>query len=238
MAEMINTPGPESVWAILQEVAESLKETGRQMKETDRRMKETDRKMKEMRKEADERWQKLEAQFKRTDRQLKRTNKQLGGLHNSFGELMETLMRQAKFQSPPYSYGFDRAYMRLSVFKPGDTRRLFEIDILLSSSDIPVEGSKKGFVMAVEVKSKVEKADIARHVERMKTIIKYPPEMAIGRKVLGAMASGVSLSAEERAIVHEAGFFLLELKGEAVELVRPPEGFEPMECCNSLSENC
>jgi len=41
---------PETVWAILQEVAQSQKETDRKMQETDRQMQETDRRMKELQK--------------------------------------------------------------------------------------------------------------------------------------------------------------------------------------------
>jgi hypothetical protein len=44
-------PTYESVWAILQEVAQSQKETDRRMQETDRRMQETDRRMKDLQKQ-------------------------------------------------------------------------------------------------------------------------------------------------------------------------------------------
>ena len=52
MENLQNTPAatPESVWAILREVAQSQQETDRRMQETDRRMQETDRRMQELQK--------------------------------------------------------------------------------------------------------------------------------------------------------------------------------------------
>jgi hypothetical protein len=209
----------------MQETDRKMQETDRRMKKTDRQMKKTDRQMKEMRKEADERWQKLEEQ-------LKENNRQLGGLHNSFGALIETLMAARiweKFRSPPYNYDLHRAHMNVRSFRPESSRAAFEIDILLSNG----KTNGDGIVIAVEVKSRLKKEDIADQIERMKLISQFPPAEAVGKKILGALASGVSLPEPERAMVHAAGFFLLELTGETVELVRPPEGFQPVEWCYS-----
>ena len=48
--QTISAATPESVWALLQEVARSQQETALKMKETDRQMQETDRRMKELQK--------------------------------------------------------------------------------------------------------------------------------------------------------------------------------------------
>ena len=62
----------------------------------------------------------------------------------------------------------------------------------------------------------------------MKIIRKYPPADARGKKLLVAMAGG-TISPEARDFAHETGFFVLELRGDTVDLIPPPEGFYPME---------
>jgi hypothetical protein len=55
---------------------------------------------------------------------------------------------------------------------------------------------------------------------------KYPPAELVGKKLLGAMAGGL-VDADVQRYASENGFFVLELTGESVRLVPPPEGFVP-----------
>jgi hypothetical protein len=61
----------------------------------------------------------------------------------------------------------------------------------------------------------------------MELIRKYPPKEVADKKLLGAMAGGVVDPAIQR-YAWENGFFFLELTGESVRLIPPPEGFVPM----------
>jgi hypothetical protein len=81
--------------------------------------------------------------------------------------------------------------------------------------------------MAVEVKHKLNrKDDIDEHLKRMQLIREYPPEQIGAKQLVGAMAGGV-VDADIRNYAYTCGFFVLELTGESVHLIPPPEGFIP-----------
>jgi hypothetical protein len=81
--------------------------------------------------------------------------------------------------------------------------------------------------MAVEVKRELDRKDeVDEHKKRMQLIRKYPPELIGNKQLLGAMAGGV-VNPDVKNYAYESGFYVLELKGESVHLVPPPENFEP-----------
>jgi len=179
-----------------------LQETAQGIKELKESQKETDRIVKE------------------TARQMKETNQQLGGLHNSMGDLIETLFASHlgdKFDV--YNYNLKRMYRRVAVYD--DTNRLrTDIDILLSNTTV---------CMAVEVKRWLETTNqVDFHIRRMQLIRQYPPAEAKGKKLLGAIVGAV-VTPEAREYAEQNGFFVLELTGEDVRLLEPPEGFQPKE---------
>ena len=213
----------EQVWAALMETREQQKETDRllqetrqlvqenalRQKETDRQIKETDRQMKE-----------TDLQMKETDRRINKVSKEIGRLGNSIGGIIETLMAARLWEKfSAYSYKFKRAYRRVMVYDDETNRALTEIDILLSDTD---------WVMAVEVKHEVDEDDVEHHLKRMELIRKHPPAEARGKKLIGAMAGG-TVSPSARDFAYKSGFFALELRGESVDLIPPPEGFSPTE---------
>jgi hypothetical protein len=80
--------------------------------------------------------------------------------------------------------------------------------------------------MAVEVKRWAnKKSDVDDFVHRMELIHKYPPAETKDKQLLGALAGGV-VSEEVRDYAFKQGFFVLELSGESVDLLKPPDGFE------------
>ena len=201
---------------IIKETAASQKETAREMEETDRRMKETDREMKEtarMQKETDR-------LFKAADRRLKLMEKNLGGLGNSLGQLIETLIAARLWEKfAAYPYSFRRAFQRVRIYNENN-QALSEIDILLIDTE---------WAMAVEVKREAASIEGIKHlIEQMGIIRQYPPAEAKGKKLLGAIAGGI-VKPHISKYAHKAGFFVLELQGESVALVPPPEGFAPRE---------
>jgi hypothetical protein len=68
--------------------------------------------------------------------------------------------------------------------------------------------------------------DVDRHLKRMELIREHPPAEVAEKKLVGAMAGGI-VEADVRRYAWERGFFVLELTGDAVELIPPPEGFMP-----------
>ncbi|WP_461251842.1 hypothetical protein, partial [Treponema sp. R8-4-B8] len=95
-----------------------------------------------------------------------------------------------------------------------------DIDILLSNTSI---------CMAVEVKRWLERTDqVDEHIKRMQLIRQYPPAEVKDKKLLGAIVGAV-VTPEAREYAEQNGFFILELTGEDVRLLEPPEGFQPKE---------
>jgi hypothetical protein len=193
----------------IKEIALQIEATDRQMKETDRQMKETDRKMKETARQMEE-----------TDRKIDKLSKNIGGLNNAFGALIENLISARLWEKfANYPYNLQRAYQRVKLYDDGN-RVLTDIDILLTDG---------AYVMAVEVKEKLDrKDDVEHHVKRMELIKKYPPAEAKGKILLGAMAGG-EVDPDIASFAFANGFFVLELAGEAVRLLFLPSDFTPKE---------
>jgi len=160
------------------------------------------------------------ARQEKIDRQLDKLTKNVGGLNNSMGELIETLIAARLWEKfSDYPYDLKRAYQRVPIFNENN-QILAEIDILLSNTE---------WVMAVEVKRELHrKDDVDDHVRRMARIRKYPPLETIEKKLVGAMAGGVVVPGI-RDYIHEQGFFVLELTGDNVGLVKPTTAFTPRE---------
>ena len=203
----------EQVWAALMEDREQMKKS---REEADRREQEALLRSQE----ADRRSQEFDRSLQELKEQVEKTSKIVGGLGNSIGGLVETLFAARlweKFSS--YNYGFKRVFQEMPVYETNSAKMLTDIDILLSDTE---------WAMAVEVKRKVKKEDIEDHVERISRILDHPPAEIKGKKLLGAMAGG-TIDPEALNLSYETGFFVLELKGESIELLTPPEGFEPTE---------
>ena len=166
-------------------------------------------------KELRESQKETDRQMKKTDEKLEKLGKNLGGLNNSLGELIEIIIAARLWEKfAEFPYKLRRGYRRVYVYDD-DNRLRTDIDILLSDTDV---------VMAVEVKDEPDENDVKHHINRMKLIREYPPAEAKGKKLLGAIA-GASVPLDVQACAHDAGFFVLELKGESVALVPPPAGF-------------
>ena len=152
------------------------------------------------------------------NRSVERVTANVGGLNRSLGELIETLIAARLWEKFP-GYRLKRAYQRMPIFDEMN-RVMTDIDILLSNTIL---------AMAVEVKRELDRMkDVDEHLKRMELIRKYPPAEVADKKLLGAMAGGV-VDPDVQRYACESGFFVLELAGESVRLVPPPEGFVPRE---------
>jgi predicted XRE-type DNA-binding protein len=218
-----NPPTFESVWATLQEVGRKQEEAAEQMKETAQLIREDRENLKELRED-----QKETARLIREDREnldklresQKQTSQQLGGLHNSMGDLIETLFTPhlcEKFDD--YNYNLKQMRRRVPIYDD-ENRLRSDIDILLSNTSV---------CMAVEVKRWLEdKADVDEHIKRMQLIRQYPPIEVRGKKLFSAIV-GAAVTPEACEYAEQNGFFVLELTGEDVRLLEPPEDFQPRE---------
>jgi len=145
-----------------------------------------------------------------------RVTANVGGLNRSVGELIETLIAARLWEKFP-EYDLKRAYQRLPLFDEKNAQKT-DIDILLVNTVM---------CMAVEVKRELDRMkDVDEHLRRMQLIRQYPPEQIGNKQLFGAMAGGV-VDPDVKNYAYESGFFVLELTGESVHLVPPPEGFEP-----------
>jgi hypothetical protein len=195
----------EEFRADMRELGKKQAETAEQMKATDKKIKETAEQMKA----TDKRLEKLM-------KTVKRVTANVGGLNRSLGELIETLIAARLWEQFP-EYKLKRAYQRMPIFDENN-RTMTDIDILLSNTDT---------IMAVEVKRELnDRRDVDDHLKRMERIRQYPPAEVVGKKMLGAMAGGV-VDDDTRKYAYECGFFVLELTGDTVQLIPPPDGFVP-----------
>jgi hypothetical protein len=196
----------EKVWAALMETGAKM---DRFSEAADKRHAETEKLFKE-----------IGEKQRETEKQIDKVTKNVGGLNNSMGELVETLIA-ARLWEKFKDYDLRRAYQRVPIYD--ETGRIrTDIDILLSDTDC---------AMAVEVKLRLNnKDDVDDHLKRMELIRRYSPaEVKINNKrLMGAIAGGF-VDPDIAVYAYECGFFVLELSGEAVELMPPPAGFRPRE---------
>jgi hypothetical protein len=166
---------------------------------------------------------KVDKTTENVDKMAKRVDRvtaNVDGLNESMGDLIETLFAShlgEKFDA--YRYNLRRTYTRVRIYD--DTNRLrSNIDLLLSNTTI---------CMAVEVKRGLNQTgQVDEHIKRMQLICTYPPAEVKGKKLLGAIAAA-AVRPDIREYAEQSGFFVLELTGEDVRLLEPPQGFKPKE---------
>jgi hypothetical protein len=209
-----NPPTFESVWAALMENREQLKETAQIVKEVGEKQKELVASQKE-----------TDRQLKETDRQLKEDTQRLkedlnikiGSLTNLFGDLTEGMIAP-KICEKFNEFGF-------SFLKAGPNPRYtdeangisFEVDIMLENSDK---------AMLIEVKTKLTKERIDKHIIRLKKMRKYANLHGDKRTFLGAVA-GIVVPDVIKKYALSKGFYFIEYAGETFYIT--PPGGEPRE---------
>jgi hypothetical protein len=150
---------------------------------------------------------------------IDRIGENVGGLNRSLGELIETLIAARLWEKFP-GYDLKRAYQRIPIYDDKNEKRT-DIDILLINTTMCI---------VVEVKRELDLDhidEIKRHQRRMQLIRQYPPGLiSPDLQMVGALAGGI-VDPEAKDFAYESGFFVLELTGESVRLIQPPEGFEP-----------
>jgi hypothetical protein len=189
-------PSIDSIMAKLDMIAQYQIETDRLLKENAIQMKENER------------------SFKESSALI---NKKIGSLTNLFGDF--TLGMVAPKLREKFSYiglVFPRASLSY-VVADKINEIFFEVDIMLENGD-------KG--MLVEVKTKLTKERINKHIERLEKMRKYANIHGDKRTFLGAVA-GFAIEEEERKLASEEGLYLIEPDGENFNITPPAN--EPKE---------
>jgi hypothetical protein len=208
----------EDVWAILRDTALQQKETDKQMKETQRIVgdlgkahRETEKALKEAQRIVGG----LGKDHKETEKALKETQRIVGGLGNRFGDIAEKMLVPAlvdKFEK----FGFTFGELSHNVKWKNKKHNLsVELDALL-------ENGKQA--MVVEVKVKLDRANIDEQIGRMEKVRRYADMRGDERQFFCAMAA---LTASDNVIEYALanGFYLIMPSGEDVKITEPV--FEP-----------
>ena len=241
IAQTANSPSFETVWAVLQEVAERQKETDRivkenaeRQKETDRQMKETDRRQEEtalqmketarrqeettlQMRETAKRQEETTLQMKETDRQIKDFNRRFGDFTKRFGEVVEYMVAPNLWEKfKDLGLNFPKANSNTDV-SDYDNDIFLEIDVMLENGDK---------AMLVEVKTKLTTEHVKDHVKRLEKMRIYADLHGDKRAFLGAVA-GVVMTNNVKRFALGQGFYVIEPSGETFNIT-PPNG-EPKE---------
>jgi hypothetical protein len=218
---------PETIWAILRNVARQQEESDRryeefkqrQQEESARRREESDRRREESDRSLEEFKQQMKEIWRKQDERSAQLDKQLGKLGNRFGEMAEyTIVPNLVPKFAELGFEFEKAQRDTSIKDP--KHGIFtEVDITLENGDK---------VMIVEVKTKPSTDDISYHVERMGKIRRYADLHNDKRKFLGAIA-GVVINESERKYALKNGFYLIEPSGETFIITAPEGGYSPRE---------
>ena len=201
-----------------QEFRRSLKEQGA----------EFDRKMEEQRAEYVREKQKCDAEYvrekKERDAELarieKETNRKIGKLTGTIGSMVEHMIGGRileKFQAVGYEVDH---YTRNHFFSAKKSGVKGEIDLILHDGDISI---------LIEVKTKLETADVRKHLEKMEKYRIYAnARWNDPTRFIGAVAGAV-VTDEAKDFAHENGMYVIVQSGEAVEIVPVPVGFKARE---------
>jgi hypothetical protein len=171
---------------MITKLGESQQETDTQLKDLGQRVNATTESVHEMARKVDE------------------VTSQLGGVGNTLGGIIEDMFLPnicskyicSKFDA--FGYEFTKT-SRNMVFRDAKRQKIAEVDAFLENGD---------YVMAVEVKSRLEVKYVNQHLERLMKIREYMNEHNDFRKILGAIAAGY-VPEKERMYAEGKGLFVL-----------------------------
>lgn len=207
----------EEVWQLLRELIAAQKENEREFQETRKLLQEqsqeSDRQFQETRQLLKEQGQETERRFQQTDRKIQAVNQQIGFLGHRFGEFAEAQVRPA--------------VVRLFQERGVEVERLIsnlEVQTGQGGLEIDLLALNGRDVILVEIKSKLTKADVDEHLERLEKFKRFLPEYQ-NKRILGAVA-GMIMAENVDRYAYRKGLFVLALSGDDVVILNDPE-FQP-----------
>jgi hypothetical protein len=174
--------------------------------------------------------QETDRRMRETERQVEKASKAVGRLGNRIGDIIEHMLGERiieKFQA--LGYGVTHPVRRNCSFVNAKLGIEGEFDLTLVDSDI---------MILISVKTSLEIADVRKHIEKIEEYRRHivsvgfvqPPftHLLPSTRFIGAVAGAV---VEEEAIkfAHENGLYTIVQSGEAVEIVKVPQGFKARE---------
>jgi hypothetical protein len=155
--------------------------------------------------------QELKDAHKETEKALKEAQRIVGDLGNKFGEDAEhTLIPGLQEKFRRLKLDFDSMSCNRKI---NDNKHNIHAEI-----DAYLENGIQ--TMAVEVKSKLQKADVDNHIKRMEKLRSYADLHGDKRDLYGALAA-IVVNDDEREYALENGFFVIEPSGEDVKVTEP-----------------
>jgi len=188
---------PDTVWAILREVAASLKETEKMIKENAAINAASQKE--------------LSASQKETAKQIKEIGKRHGDFTNSFGEMAEYMVAP-NLQDRFFDEGLDFPEVYNEV-KIDDKKSGFSLRI-----NVYLQNSDTG--MLVEVKEDLDISDINTLIERLEKRRTYADLRGDKRVFLGAVA-GVVVKGPVKKYALAQGLYLVEPSGQTFSITPP-----------------
>ncbi|MDR1618234.1 MAG: hypothetical protein LBS06_04200, partial [Treponema sp.] len=154
----------DDVWATINEIGKAHKETEAAIKETQADIKETRAALREAHAETEAAIKETQKAHAKTEAALKETQRIVGDLGNKFGDEAEHTLIPGlpeKFKQ----FGFDFGAISRNRKINNEKHNIHaEIDAFLEN------GTQ---AMAVEVKAKLQKADVDNHIRRMEKLRRY-----------------------------------------------------------------
>jgi Holliday junction resolvase-like predicted endonuclease len=170
--------------------------------------------LRESQKEAALRLKETERVLKEDSQRLKEElNIRIGSLTNLFGDVTEAMIAPKiceKFEEFGLIFPQSNPNAR---FNDRVNKISFEVDIMLENGDK---------AMLIEVKTKVTKARVDYHLERMEKMRKYARLRGDKRAFLGAVA-GIVVTDEVKEYALKQGFYFIEYAGDNF-FITPPNG--------------
>jgi hypothetical protein len=156
----------------------------------------------------------LEEVHKETEKALKETQRIVGDLGNRFGDIAERMLVPGlldKFEQFGFSFGELSHNVK---WKEKEHNLSMELDALLEN------GAQ---AMVVEVKAKLDMADLDEQAGRMEKVRRYADLKGDGRQFFCVVAA---LAAPDRVIEYALakGFYLIMPSGEDVKVTKPSAG--------------
>jgi hypothetical protein len=149
----------------------------------------------------------------------KKWNKQFGFLSNRIGDIIQAMVEGNivdKFQKMGYEFSQCASNV---TFRNKKLNISGEIDLFLEDGDV---------ALLIEVKTKLEIADIKEHIARLEKYGRYADAKGDKRRFIAAVAGAV-VSESVRNFAHQNGIYAIVQSGEAVRIMKPPKGFKPRE---------
>jgi hypothetical protein len=146
----------------------------------------------------------------------KEWNEKMGDLGNRLGDVVEyTFVPDAVMRKfAELGYEIETAARDYTI-TGADRHSIAEVDILLQDGDT---------VILVEIKTKLTKAHIDEHVQRMQKV--RATKRFEGKALIGA-AAGAVVSGETKAYALQQGMYVLEQTGEAIQIMPRDRSFVP-----------